>query len=474
MRDLRLRMLRTIVLLPSYALVLLVRALKWLIAPLAVVLQMLIGVPKLFLNLRQPLCPQFLPLQERSIPDSAWVDFTNDAEALAADGFIVIGDFWCDELVKNAKLSLRLLVQPDQGTYAISAHIGFQCDYLPAYSFVEFATRFSDGRVLVTNNLNLSYSLPAPKYQARLQLKDVRDTRALGLLHRRLVAGLPHTVDCASSADAQSAPMSVLNDSYAREMQALIEEGWLCVADEQQARLSWRGAWHGVWRQAWPLTALHLRNADRYARHLLAEYAIHADDFTGDTLSIIVDTQPLPPELGVVCGVWDQYAHVLALARSIDADTVLEAVLIDLAQDLNQNTVLSECRYSFYSLHIKSKRQLRRSRSFDVVLNPTAQTLAVTAMEQQFDQANDALEWHKMSAECMPQALRPEAGLRDLDTLLPEALQSLQLNVPTPLDREITVDSAMLYIDEMGIPRWQVAAWHGEDTLLHAEVNALL
>ena len=45
MRDQWLSLLRVIVLLPSYTLVLLIRLIKWLIAPPILLLQMLIGVP---------------------------------------------------------------------------------------------------------------------------------------------------------------------------------------------------------------------------------------------------------------------------------------------------------------------------------------------------------------------------------------------------------------------------------------------
>ena len=64
-------LLRVIVLLPSYTLVLLIRLIKWLIAPPALLIQMLIGVPLVLLRLRQPLRPHFVPLRESELPDTA-------------------------------------------------------------------------------------------------------------------------------------------------------------------------------------------------------------------------------------------------------------------------------------------------------------------------------------------------------------------------------------------------------------------
>ena len=97
-----LSLLRTIVLLPSCTLVLLVRLLKWLIAPPALLLQMLLGVPLVLLRVRQPIRPRFIRLSEDELPNAAWIALTDAAEALAADGFVQLGDFRCDELIQDA------------------------------------------------------------------------------------------------------------------------------------------------------------------------------------------------------------------------------------------------------------------------------------------------------------------------------------------------------------------------------------
>lgn len=110
-------LLRALVLLPSLALVLLIRVLKWLVvAPPVLLLQFLLGVPLALLRLRQSLRPRFVPIQEADLPDAAWIEITDAAEALAADGFVSYGDFRCDDLIQNAVLWLRLLGQPNQGT----------------------------------------------------------------------------------------------------------------------------------------------------------------------------------------------------------------------------------------------------------------------------------------------------------------------------------------------------------------------
>jgi hypothetical protein len=466
MRSLLLFLLRTIVLLPSYGLVLLVRLFKWLIAPPVLLLQMLIGIPLALLRVRQPTRPHFIPLTEAELPDKAWINLTDAAEALAADGFVQTGDFRCDELIQGATLWLRLLIQPDQGISAMSAHIEFKASRQPYRQFAEFSTRFADGRVLSTNNFSLPYSLPTPTYLARLQLKDVWDPRALYVLHRELVASLPQAVDSVRSDLTDSTHLLV--DHYAREIQALIEQGWLRVSHEHQVRLTLRGALIGVWRQAWPLTSLYLRAADRRSRQVLAEHGMDADEFTGSAISIEVDRQPLSMEAGAITTVWAGYHYVQPLALHTDPDAVLEAVVVELAHDAAGVTVPREFRYSFRCCRCQPERRIRRLHSFDIVLDPVNRDLAVTAIDRESDQANDATEWRDRIAIPPLQPLQ-SGPLRDLDTVLPAALKALNADSNTGL---IEPDSASLYIDEEGTPRWQVVAWTEDDTPLYVELDA--
>ena len=460
MRRFLLSLLRALVLLPSLVLVLLVRALKWLVAPFALLLQMLLGVPLVLLRLRQPLRPRFVPIQEADLPDAAWIALTDAAEALAADDFVCYGDFRCDSLIQNAVLWLRLLGQPKQGIGTIAAHVEFSGGTRPAHSFIEFATEFHDGRVLITNNLNLPYSLPGPDYLARLQLKDVWDPRALQALHRDLVAALGQPVSLAKIKQAARDPANLLADSYAREIQALIARGWLRPDPATgTARLNPWGALVGVWRQAWPLASLHLRAADRRARRLLAEHGIDVAAFVGGAPGIMVARQPLSAPVAIST-VRAGYESVLPLARRTDPHAVLEAVVVELDRDSAGTILMLEFRYTFHGCPDHSQRRIRRLHSFDIVLDLEAGKLAVTAMEREFEQAADDAEWTELAASSplVPLTLGP--WLYDLDRVLPVALATLDAQAGIG---RAALDSASLYGNETGAPYWQVVAWHGED-----------
>lgn len=468
MRHPLLYLLRMIVLLPSYTLVLLVRLIKWLIAPPALLIQLLLGVPLALLRIRQPLRPRFVPLQEADLPDAAWIALTDAAEALATEGFVEYGDFRCDELIQGAVLWLRLLGQPQQGIGAIAAHVELKARARPARQFIEFSTEFPDGRVLDTNNLDLPYSLPAPAYLARVQLKDVWDPRALYALHCGLVNALPQAAILDKVEQATRDPAGLLAESYGREIQALIEQGWLRTdKDGGTVRLRPWGALVGVWRQAWPLASLYLRAAARRSRRLLADHGLDADSFAGSAIVIQVARQSLPaavPVDAILAG----YEQVRPLAQQTDPQAVLEAVVVELDSDMAGAPVPQEFRYSFRGCDDQPQRRIRRIRGFDILLDPMAGTLAVTAMEREFEQATDEAEWAELTATSPLLPLLPGPWLRDLDTVLPVAQIALSARAG---DKRTVLDSASLYLDD-GVPRWQVVAWTDDDTPLHVALDA--
>ncbi len=468
MRHPFLFLLRMIVLLPSYTLVLLVRLIKWLIAPPALLLQLLLGVPLALLRIRQPLRPRFVPLGETELPDAAWVALTDAAEALAAEGFVRYGDFCCSELIQGGTLWLRLLGQPEQGIGATAAYVELKNNARPPHHFIEFSTEFRDGRVLDTNNLNLPYSLPAPPYLARVQLKDVWDPRALYALHRSLVASLPQAINPDTVEQAAHDPAGSLVAGYSREIRALVEEGWLRLsAGGNAVRLRPRGALTGIWRQAWPLASLHLRAADRHSRRLLAEHGLDAAAFAGSAMSIRVASQSLPAgtSIGTILAGYEQ---ARPLARQTDPRAVLEAVVVELDHSPADTPVPREFRYSFRGCDEQPQRRIRRWRSFDVLFDSATGTLAVTAMEREFEQAADETEWTDLTAASPPAPLRLDPWLRDLDRILPAAQTALTARAGA---KRAALDSASLYVDD-GMPRWQVVAWTENDTPLYVVLDA--
>jgi len=464
-----LALLRRFVLLPSYLLVLLIRLLKWLVAPCALLAQLVIGVPLTLTRIRQPLRPRFVPLQESELPNAAWIALTDASDSLAADGFSVYGDFRCDEMIQGAVLRLRCMGRTDLGICALAAHVELATGARPVREFIEFSTGFRDGRVLVTNNLDLPYSLPPPAYLARVQLKDVWDPRALLALHRDLIASLPETVDLEPAARAARDPAGCLADHCTREIRALIDAGWLrpSAGSDDRIRLRLRGALIGVWRQAWPLGSLYLRAADRRSRRLLAEHGQDVDQFAGGAMTVRVSTEELAataPIDTVIAG----YQHALPLARQIDSGAALEAVVVELEHDASKAPVPREFRYSFRAFDDWPERRIRRYRSFDILLDPAAGTLAATAMERDFEQATDEADWTRLLAAPPGARLRIGPWTRDLDRVVPAALSALAERAEA---KGAALDSASLYLDD-GRPCWQMVAWTSDDTPHHVVLDA--
>lgn len=470
MHRLLLALLRQVVVLPALVVVGLIRLLKWLIAPLALLFQMLLGMP-LALNARQPRRARFRPIAEAELPDVAWIDLSDAAEALAAEDLISHGDFRCDDLIRNTTVWLRLLSQPHTGISALAACIMTPSRAHPLQSFVEFAAEFADGRILTLNNLTLAYGLPAPSYLARLQLKDVWDPRALYVLHRDLATALGQPIQRDKSPQAGGDPASWLAAGYQREIEALLVQGWLRPdpTASDQLRLTLKGALRGAWRQAWPLASLYLRAADRYAHRLLTNHDLQPVAFTGAAPGIVVARQLLP-EPAPVATVRDGYALVAPLARRTDPTAVLEMVSIELERDASGQPLLLELRYSFGGYADAPQRRIRRLRSFDILLAPAAGALAVTAMERESEQAEDDEAWAELSAHSPLTPLPLAPWLHDLDQILPTALDALAAQAG---GAPLTLDSASLYGNADGAPYWQVVAWQGaQDLPLHVRLDA--
>ncbi|MCB1823052.1 MAG: hypothetical protein KDJ54_00045 [Candidatus Competibacteraceae bacterium] len=467
MRHLLLLLLRTIVLLPSYTLVLTIRLIKWLIAPPALLLQLLIETPLALWRVRQPLRPRFVPIRETELPDAAWLMLTDATASLTAADFVHCDDFRGDDLIPGAVLWLRMLAQPEQGSVALIAHIQFATGSRPPHDFVEFSTQLQDGRALAINNLNLPYSLPPPAYMARLQLKDVWDPRALYALHRALVTALEQTVDPNPAIRATRDSTGLLIDNHAREIQALIAEGWLRTdRDGQAARPRPWAALLGVWRQAWPLASLYLRAADRHARRVLASHGIDASVFVGGAATILVDRQSLPTGTEITT-VRAGYSVVRPLAQHTAPRAVLEAVVAELDGGTAGAVQVRELRYTFRGCEDQPQRRIRRLYSFDILLDPMASQLALTAMDRESEQVADEAEWDELAATTPLTPLVLGSWLYDLDRALPVAQTAL-----TSHTNAFFLDSASLYVDETGAMCWQVVAWNHEDQPLHVVVDA--
>lgn len=141
------------------------------------------------------------------------------------------------------------------------------------------------------------------------------------------------------------------------------------------------------------------------------------------------------------------YESVWPVARQIDLQAILETVVIELGRDEAGIIVPREFRYSFRGRADRLEAAHSPDPcSFDILLDPRASLLAVTAMDREFEQADDEAEWLELIA-AMPAQLSVRLGpwLNDLDTVLPTALKALNADAG---DNE--PDSASLYIDEDG------------------------
>jgi hypothetical protein len=184
----------------------------------------------------------------------------------------------------------------------------------------------------------------------------------------------------------------------------------------------------------------------------------------------VVDRQPIPAEANSIVTVGAGYDIIRSLAQHTDPGAVLESVTVELDCDAAGVVVPCEFSYSFRNVLYHDTRRIRRLRGFDIMLDPDAGLMTVTAMEGEAEQAADESEWQSMRTDSPLQPpLRLGPWLCDLDTVMPTALEILNARANA---RFIEPDSASLYTDENGTLCWQVVAWVEDETLLHVMINA--
>jgi hypothetical protein len=428
---------------------------QWLTALAILPVQLLIDVPRILWRVRQPIRPRLLTLTDDELPDAGWIALTDAAEALIPAGFVLCGTFRSQELIPDATLWIRLLAHHEQGIIAVIAYAEWIDDRRPPEFFAEFFSAFADDRMLVTHNRPWLYPTPPPGWLARIAVRAVQDPQALYVLHRDLVASLPQTLNPLRIAQSARDPARLLTDQSAREIAGLIEEGWMrMVGDGRQVRFSLRGAVACVWRQT-PLWAnLQRAREERQARRLLAEHELDAGALTGPAAAIVVDRQPFHAPFGAPMTAGAIYEKVRSLARRIDPNATLEGVLIHLDSNSLGGAAPHRFCYTFRSSDRHYQRRIYRLRRFDILLDPAAGVLSVTAIHREALQARDQTEWQRVANPPLSPPLRLGPWLVDLDEILPIAWQTLSAQAQ---GQSLRLDSALLCNDP-DTPCWRVTA----------------
>ena len=461
-----LALLRILRLLPAWLWLLLMYGGRWFLATLLLGLRLSAAPVRLLSSAGQPVVPRLSAVAEAQLPDSAWIFFSDAAEALVSAGFIRHGDFRSQELIQQRTLWLRLLAQHEQGIVAALFYVEGTESALTAELFAEFSSAFSDGRWLVTHNRRRLHPLPAALSVTRIGLNTVRDPHVLYILHRDLLASLPDPLQEVPLASAVQNPATLLLTRYAQEMQALAAQGWLRLsADQRMARWRWPALLATIYRQAWLWCSVPARREQRATHSFLAAHGLDIAAYSGATAPV-VERYPLHITPGALISVVTVYERARLVARHFDPNATLEGVLVDLEGSAPSATKPRRFYYTFRSSDLHYQRRIHRLRRFDIHLDPKAGILAVTAMQRAALRATDQAEWPAVANPPLPLPLRLGPWLADLEQVLPAAWESLSAQAAP---HSLRLDAALLCNDP--IPCWRVIAYN---TDLHTTSSVIV
>jgi Domain of unknown function (DUF4253) len=225
--------------------------------------------------------PVFEPFDSRRhvVPPDVAQALRQTCDALAGEGFRVVGDLFQSGQVKHVSMRATMLERPDGGEVALAvAAFSTARPGRLVTSYVELPTKFADGRsVTVNNSPRAGVFTPSPR-RIVVRLRDVRDP---GRLWRITRAYLQRYFGAATRVtfDHQDDPARFLSDAMARELAEQVEMGtWRRDDATQTFRPTFVGAWKMTWRLLPPFRALGMARLRRRAATLLRELGMEGSD----------------------------------------------------------------------------------------------------------------------------------------------------------------------------------------------------
>lgn len=183
--------------------------------------------------------------------------FTSSQKALEAEGFESVGGFFLPSAANNVKTALILFVNRESRDGAMAtAMYGDQPDG-PRTLYVEFSTRFADGRTVNTLNSKTLGSFPTREGVTTTRLPSIKDARNLYRIHKALmqeVVGAKAKKVLKLDAEFGGDAAQYLQEAAFRESYEAAEEAGYIRLDFGGEHFvpTVKGAFLMTWRELWP------------------------------------------------------------------------------------------------------------------------------------------------------------------------------------------------------------------------------
>lgn len=169
------------------------------------------------------------------------------------------------ELSVESHAFFKLFRDPTGETLALATAIpvdGAAGGETPVARYVEFVTRWSDGRELLTNNSKVVQPFSVARRRSVLRMGGVDDLALLHRVHGERLAAEARTEIAVATAPRDE--LQVVADSAVGWLEAQVRRGYLQLNEAENAwTLTWKGAFIAVWRGLVPFKDL----IDRRARN---------------------------------------------------------------------------------------------------------------------------------------------------------------------------------------------------------------
>lgn len=211
-----------------------------------------------------------------SLPAAPAEYFAQARDALAADGFEMVGMYYLPKAVPNVEGLLHLTAnrQTDELALAAALYATINGATTLKSMHVEFVSRYSSGQVLGTGNAKELGSFASTPGFDTVHIPQIDDLRQLYRLHvARCNAILPggrriNRLDSEFGGDGELFLNAILAEEFARQIPA----GYLRLdAAGENYRPTVKGACLMTWKIIWPVKQIRMRIRDRKAERLIAE-----------------------------------------------------------------------------------------------------------------------------------------------------------------------------------------------------------
>jgi hypothetical protein len=201
--------------------------------------------------------------------------FSDTCWALDAEGFQIVTGMFLPKQTKHIFVALVFVVNRQQCVNAIIVAIH---NHTPGIApttqmYIEFITRFRDGRIIQTNNSPILSGFPTPKHVVNALVPSIKDPRQVYRVHCAQVR-LRGTGEKVLRLDDDFAGDAIRYMAFAmiEELEFACSAGYMRLdASAGVYRLTIKGACLMTWRELWPIKGIRLAQRARREKRLLEE-----------------------------------------------------------------------------------------------------------------------------------------------------------------------------------------------------------